>query len=132
MTFKSFDVEQRELLAHGTAASRQGGGSTTQPKLGATSKVQGTAREKKRARDRARNEALPDSIVVAALIRGTRLTREDIPPELIVFKRQHILIRRELKRLNDVLADGQTRKSQKRIAPEVQSPAAVLSSTYNP
>ena len=56
------------------------------------------AREKKRARDKARNEALPDAIVLNALTRNTRLTSEDIPPLLIQLKRQHILLRREIGR----------------------------------
>lgn len=64
-----------------------------------------SARERKRAYDRARNEALPDAIVLRSLIRGTRLTREDIPPNLIEAKRGNILLRRALRELTHTLAD---------------------------
>ncbi len=64
-----------------------------------------TARDRKRARDRARNEALPDAIVLRALIRGSRLERAEIPPDLIVLKREHILYRRVLKELNRALLE---------------------------
>lgn len=63
------------------------------------------ARELKRARDRARNKALPDSIVLRSLVRGTRLKREDIPENLITMKRGHILLRRALKDLDHTLAE---------------------------
>ena len=63
-------------------------------------------REKKRARDKARNEALPDAIVLRGLIRGTRLVREDIPLGLITLKRTQILIHRELKQLNAAIEDA--------------------------
>ena len=77
-------------------------------RTGAGDQMRGTAPDKKRARGRARNEALPDAIVVAALVRGSRLTREDIPSKLIAAKRLLMLIRRELRRLNRLDAQSTT------------------------